>query len=104
VACRLDDLRGRVEDEVGRASLRHALLGRLQRAGAKSALAAAQMTTGGQRRARSSLRRAARALIRFRRALRSRADRHALASAKRSVFRRDARRIQTDLRALRQQL
>jgi hypothetical protein len=104
VACRLDALGTLVRDRVVRASLREALLGRLRRAGAKSVLAAAQMTTGGRRRARASLRRAVSALARFRGALRSRTERRAISSARRAVLRADARGIERDLRRMRRGL
>jgi hypothetical protein len=94
-------LAARVGDQVARPSLRTALLRRVQRARARSAFAAAKLTTGGRRPARASLRRAVRALARFRTALRSQRGRRAIPSARRAALRVEARGIASDLRQIR---
>lgn len=104
VACRLDALAALVREGVERASLRGALLGRVGQAGAQAAIAAGQMTTGGRRSARTSLRRAAKAVARFRATVRSRAGRRAIAPAGRAAFRIRARAIQVDLRRIRREV
>lgn len=104
VACRLDLLGGEVRDVVERASFQVRLLRRVQRARTRSTRAATQLTTGSRRPARTSLRRAKRALVHFRAALRSRTGRHAVSPTRRAALRADARGIARDLRLIRRGL
>jgi hypothetical protein len=104
IACRLDRLGDQVRAAVARAPFQARLLRRVQRGRIQSTHAATQLTTGSRRSARASLRRARRALVRFRATLRSQTGRHVVPTGERQALRRDARSIARDLRQLRRGL
>lgn len=101
LACRFDALATQVDARLAPRRFRTVLAAKLNRAATARASAEERCTAGQERRARSALRAAMRALSAFRRRLDSEAGRQAIVDADRAAWRALATQMRVDLETLR---